>query len=658
MQSNKIILFKLVLLSCAFLFTQTQSFTQKSIINNFVDQLKPNQNLSDSIQLNILKTLAYRHHNLDSCEYYAELLIQHSEKNNDNLNFIRGHYYKAISLKKRGLFDAALINLQIAITVANSSNLHKEKCFALKEIGDIYFKSKDYKNTLNYYTQSRSAITLDTSSILVANIYLSLGNVFLQTAAFDSALIYFKKSIPLFKKNNYLQGVAYATGNIGMVFSSLNHLPQSNESLKTGIELLMPFSDYYAIICYQITLANNALKQDNYQYAKLLADSCLTTAINENLVPQQRDIYELQKQIYIALGNYKGAYQAQTQYYILRDSLINIDNVRKLADLRTEHEVSIKQAEVDKAFAQSKMRLYAIICLLIGVIALIIMRWMVVRKNKQLSRALELETAQRNEIETQRYYLEESNQTKDRLFAIIGHDLRGPMSTLKLSTTAIRELTKHKIDPNAEILMHGMVTTINQIEVLLNNLLNWSIEKQGMYSFRIEKIGIEELINNVFSMNEAMAHSKNIKMQNISPQKVGEVMIDSNCVSTVIRNLLSNALKFTRNGGEVTIKCSAQNSMLYIEVADTGIGISNDKINQLFDQAVTSEWGTYGEKGTGIGLSLVKELLSLNRGNIRVESELGQGSTFFVELPIRITNNIMGNLTNSSINNRSNSQMV
>ena len=167
---------------------------------------------------------------------------------------------------------------------------------------------------------------------------------------------------------------------------------------------------------------------------------------------------------------------------------------------------------------------------------------------------------------------------------------------------------------------------------LLENLLNWALSQTGRIPYHPENIHVKDLLVETKEALSAQANEKQVNIQwEIEP--VLQIYGDLASVQTIFRNLISNAIKYSNGGDTVTIKASANPKMVSMEVKDEGIGMSSEKLDEIFSLNVKSQQGTGGEKGSGLGLLLTKELVEMNKGHIEVSSQSGQGTTFTIQLP-------------------------
>jgi signal transduction histidine kinase/ligand-binding sensor domain-containing protein len=258
------------------------------------------------------------------------------------------------------------------------------------------------------------------------------------------------------------------------------------------------------------------------------------------------------------------------------------------------------------------------------------------KSNKILEERRQLIEEQADELKAQRDLLSEVNSVKDKLFSIIAHDLKNPFNTLK----GFVDLIQTRYDDYTEQERKNMISIIDKstdlVYNLLNNLLNWSRSQRGVIHFVPEIVNIVDLVNENIELFEKQAENKNIKIESRISAKDISLMIDKEMIHIVIRNILANAIKYTRVNGKIELNCTRENNNVIILVKDNGIGISMENKEKLFRNDIHfSTGGTNNETGTGIGLILCKELIEKHQGKIWIESELDQGTTIFVCLPVK-----------------------
>jgi PAS domain S-box-containing protein len=237
------------------------------------------------------------------------------------------------------------------------------------------------------------------------------------------------------------------------------------------------------------------------------------------------------------------------------------------------------------------------------------------------------------ELEKSKHELLEINSTKDKFFSIIAHDLRSPFSGFlgltKIMSEEIYNISMREVQEYAQTLQESA----ENLYKLLENLLEWSILQKGNKAFYPEYVNLNFIVKNNFEIYKAKANDKKLKIEYDIDRSIG-VFADNNMLNGILRNLISNAGKFTPENGTISVSALDLGEFVQISVKDTGIGMPEEILQNVFIMGEkTSRIGTAGESSTGLGLILVKEYVERNNGKIWAESEEGLGSTFHFTLP-------------------------
>jgi two-component system, sensor histidine kinase and response regulator len=232
--------------------------------------------------------------------------------------------------------------------------------------------------------------------------------------------------------------------------------------------------------------------------------------------------------------------------------------------------------------------------------------------------------------------LKKINDSKDTFFSIIAHDLRGPFSGfLGLSELLLDEYDDLQQEEISQI-ADSMNKAAKRLYSFLENLLEWSRSQMGRVEFYPNRLDISETITRIYSLFSVTAEDKKINTVSNIPKDTF-VYADNNMLNTILRNLVSNALKFTKQGGQITVDVNNENDdFLIVSVADNGVGMNDEAKDKIFRiDTKHSTPGTANEQGSGLGLLLCKDLVEKHNGRIWVESEVGKGTTFYFTLPLK-----------------------
>ena len=341
--------------------------------------------------------------------------------------------------------------------------------------------------------------------------------------------------------------------------------------------------------------------------------------INQRTI--QIEIYDYLGDYYKMTGNYKDAYETLNLQKNIQDSLFNIDKAKEIANLEAEFKLeksNAKVQELEQLGSKNLLQRNIIIIVAIVLALTLIMLSFFLRRITLLNEQL-------HKRETE---LQTSNTVKDKLFSIIGHDLRGPVGNIPIMLRILQDDTTTAEE--RQYIYETLVEHSNASLETLDKLLYWG-------QAQIKGIGLKPVdftpatyIQNDIKLIRSNAEQKQITITNNIPDNI-TIHGDPAHFDFIVRNLLSNAVKFTHNGGSVTIDTDLNSSpgFTVFTVKDDGVGITKEKIAEIFEPFSNSTKGTADERGTSIGLMLCKEFILQNNGKIWVESEPGKGSTFY-----------------------------
>lgn len=254
---------------------------------------------------------------------------------------------------------------------------------------------------------------------------------------------------------------------------------------------------------------------------------------------------------------------------------------------------------------------------------------------QKLNEELEHKVAERTtELTDTNQKLQELNATKDKFFSIIAHDLRNPFNNIislsKLLDSSSASSKPEFLQRNIQVIQRSAENAYN----LLDNLLNWARSQTGIMSFQPEETPLQLIINNAFEATMTMAQKKQVSITIIDGEN-HMVMADANMINTVLRNMMTNAIKFTATGGNITLQTEIVQNKARILVKDNGIGIDPQRIANLFSITErNSQPGTNNEPGTGLGLIICKEFVEKHGGSIMIEQNENKGTIFSFTLPL------------------------
>ncbi|WP_456379046.1 tetratricopeptide repeat protein [Lutibacter sp.] len=573
----------------------------------------------------------------DIANSYYEKSLAIAQKNNNtgeihsiinnigSLYFKWGQYDKAI--------NAFVQTLEYDKKQGNNANLSA----SCNNIGKVYFVWEKYEQAIAHYNLALeySKKTGDNSKIAIR--YANLGMAYFKMGNFEKALLYLNNALALDKKQGNEFKVAIRKSEIGKIieaqgdyFTALNF---QLKALKTFKQLKIQDSQsltYINIAEIYKHLKEFKKSEDNYLKAIKIANTI-------GLVYNEMIAYKGLSNLYKITNQFQKALDSYEKYSFLNRELFNKENNKQIAIFQVKFETEKKEKEISilkneaiiKDIKISKNRILWLSFLVISLLLLSI-AYVYIKKHKlkvEVNKILEKKNTQ----------LQLLNATKTKFFAIISHDLLNPIAAFHTLSNAMEE--SFNAIPKEKLLgfIKELNTSSEKMHLLLQNLLAWASINNGRMKFNPENIALNSLVEEVIAIQKINADVKELVISNTIPTQTG-IYTDRLMIATVLRNLISNAIKFSPEKSQITISAKKMDTKIHISVKDTGIGISEVDIQKLFKIEIdTKAIGTSNGKGTGLGLILCKELVEKCGGKIWVKSTINKGSEFIFSVPKKIT---------------------
>lgn len=342
--------------------------------------------------------------------------------------------------------------------------------------------------------------------------------------------------------------------------------------------------------------------------------------VQENNLVQKLNYLSQKKEWLVANQDYQTALAVADEIHTIDKKLYNQERASNIDNLEGQIAAAEKQIDLERLTSRNEnLRNFGIFAFII--FAIILTFWLMSRKKNKI-------------ISAQNQQLTQLNITKDQIFAVLGHDLRKPAISFRGITQKLRYLIDQKDFKTMEALGNVLEKNAFALNQLTDNLLNWALTQKDAISYQPTNIQLDEAMEEVMDLFQTVAADKSIGLTS----SIGEgqmLYADLNSFLIIIRNLVDNALKFTPKGGTVEVNSSIKNEGMVIKIKDSGIGIPPQELASIFTlKKNKSARGTVGEKGTGLGLHLVNELVKINQGSIDISSQLEKGTTIKVTFPM------------------------
>lgn len=590
---------------------------------------------------NFVKTLIalnteYMYGNSDKFEASAQQLLNVSQKNQHQGGICRGLFFLANAEEKKGNLTKALTLAQQAADVSEKHEFYLYHANALSFISRIYGIMKHEKKHIEYilkeyeYSSKIPADKLNPKEYLVNRI-VSSSNVSLAYISLKQPKEAVKYALVADKtcEEYYLKfkepyrlwhGALY---NVAFAYFRIKNYAKAEEYMKKAYQKMSLIKSEWRISQFDQMMGNIYLEQNKLNEAKEVLSKGIAYAKKEASIS---DLYRLSnalRQVYAKQQDFKSAYEELSMTKKYSDSLYQKDQTKVISEMTTKYETEkknqqIKLLEANNEIAETRKKQYSYLALgLASILLLSLLAIYQIRRAKQKTDA--------------------ANQQRDKLFSIVAHDLRSPVASLQHITSTISHVFKKK-DPQAtQLLSDTIEDAASTLYKLVDNLLQWSLIQWSGTLLRPTRFKIHHEIQEVISSLRNRAEMKQIDLTLVESPLL-EVYADRMSVQTIVRNLADNAIKFTPNNGSITISTQLHNEYVQVRITDSGIGIPPVIQKILFEDNAPqkSRLGTEGEKGTGVGLFVCKELALLNHGNLYLFSASDTGSEFLLELPLEM----------------------
>lgn len=581
----------------------------------------------------------------------------------------------------RGDFETALdYNLQIlklSEDIQDQASIGK----SLSDIGTNYIKTGDYPKGLEYLNKSKKIFdalgnkyNVVTVQSYMAQIYLqqgeldkakelvllnlayfeetdnqtlisgtlsNLGGIYAQQGNNEKALEYLERALVFIEKSGNIPYIAAFSQNIGFIYYDEGELERALEYLNKSLKLSYEIKNEKYIVAAKQKIGIILADQGKYNQAIPYGNDALIFYQNTGDVEGIRNASKSLVKSYKATDNYKKAFEMNELFFKMRDSLNSKENQKAIIEARVQSDFDKQKAiddlenEKEIAIETQKTKAQRNISIAIGVVLLLISLLAYVIFNR-----LKVTRQQKTIIEEQKKKVEQSEKYKEQFLANMSHEIRTPMHAI---SGMLKILERNEHPPAQDVYLKAMQTSSENLVVILNDVLDLSKIEAGKLEVEQIPVNPEAVIVNVVQLLKFKAEEKGLQLSYEVAADVPKFVIgDPTRLNQILLNLAGNAIKFTEKG-KVAISLTIEKQQLRFAIKDTGIGIATDKIEHIFkafEQAKGSTSRFYG--GTGLGLSISRQLVELQQGKIWAESNLGQGSTFYVTLPLTITSAALG----------------
>lgn len=651
------------------------NFGQEQKIADSLARIYKQGTLKDTARLDLLLNLSFNEvRDLQQGIKYSEELINLSQEAGNDKYLRAGYFINGTKKRLLGALDEALDAFFKSSEIAKKLHQLRGEGDAYSAIADIYSVGNNHANAISYYNKAVTTLRQTRDSISLASALLNAGDEFRKTKKYDSALLYCEEAKLIFDKVNYSSGKAYSLGNIGMVYASLgtNYLAEKN--MNEAIRILEETQDYYPICDYLISMADVYLNKGDNQAALNYTLKSLYLAEKYGLKEQVAQASLKLSDSYEKTGNLNEALKYYKKHIAYRDSINNISSIQKMADLRTNYEVSQKQAEVNLLQQQKQNQKNLTISLGIILGLSVVILGILFKNNQNKQKAYKILNLQKQETEAQKTKAETAltdlQLTQKQLIQTakmaslgelttgIAHEIQNPLNFVnnfsEVSVEMLDELREGTVNKlktpdkeEADAIINDLADNLKKInehgkraDSIVKGMLQHSTPSTGKKEptdinaladehLRLSYHGIRAK-DKSFKASFTTVLDKNIGYIEVVPQDIGRVLL----------NLYNNAFyavkEKKKQRGEafeplVSVTTRKIGDTAEIAVHDNGTGIPQKVMDKIFNPFFTTK--PTGQ-GTGLGLSISYDIIKAHGGELKVETKEGEFAKFIIRLPI------------------------
>ena len=598
-------------------------------------------------EINYYKALIYT----DKNDYFNAIDNYNKSKQffrqiNDTLGVAKINNSLGLIEIKRGNYNTGLELSLSAIKIFENKNMRRDLSLAYNNLAEAYFNTEQVDKALefNFKALNMREQLKDSFGMKISNKNIAM--LYSMRKEYRKSIEYYEKVLELLnpKKDQALRGEILP--RIGDQYLQFREFDKAAGYLDEGLEYNRSIDNKEGIFQTLNSIGDLNLKLKKTKLAESQILEAKQLAKNSSDKHQILKNYRLLVRLDSMQNQFQSAFKWQSEYYRLKEELekqeqpkipVNTDLIKEegLNETNGNNDYSSSNLSTAEENQLQKLKIisYILVAAFITVLTVLLLIYLKRKNTIKYTEELEAKNEQiqlQNEaILAQTQHLEEINKSKDRLFSIVSHDLKDSISSIKGFLDLLREDSISREEFTE--LIPELSDHANNASLLLYNLLNWSKSQMQNLEPNPELFNIQEVFHNKMSLVEPKIEQKRIVL--IDESQRDFVFADKSMIEIVIQNLITNAVKFSKVGDIITVSNYDQNGKSLICVEDTGVGMSKEVLNKLFKGSGYTTVGTKNEKGTGLGLTICKELVELNKGRIWAESTPNVGSKFYVELP-------------------------
>lgn len=574
--------------------------------------------------------------NFDSSNYYYTLATNKANEFEFYDSYVRNIINHSFILNNQGHYAKSIVMLNEAQQRSSEMDNAELDALLASALGSVYYAMGDIqkmhfqlRKAIRYYLETKNYPVLTIHYMNIAESFSSL------EFNYDSAFFYFDKALAISTERNrpnILNVIDLTRGNINydegnydsaeVYYLRALQNPLTEKHIRRKTAVLVNLANVYRM------KKNYSAARHYYTMGERFADSL-------HFIEYQLNAILGLVRIDSALKNYEQAFFKNQEYQVLKETLDKTEVSNSLKVMEAERNLEVQKLEnelleKENIFQQNQIlnQRILVVFILLGFVGSLIFTIVQLRNSKKIKQLNTLLNSNIAKLDEQNAALDKASKTKDKFFGILSHDLRSPSATLQTGLSMLNKEWDDFSEEERTHLIHQLDQTAENTHALLEDLLRWTQIQQGGLKVSTTKFRLADLVEELrllFYM--ALSQKEQTLTTRINPDI--EMMTDYQMLKQILHNLLTNAIKFTSHGGNITIEAAEEETGLKISVIDNGIGIPQEMLGRLFDlDADFGRPGTDNEKSSGMGLILCKDYATLLGAALRVDSEKDKGSNF------------------------------
>lgn len=562
------------------------------------------------------------------------LFLKANDLNNYTLSLVdEGGLY----VKKQDLKKASEVLLR-AKGIFEKLDLKGDLSLLYTTIGSLYHKQGNDNEAINFHKKSLQLNIADSFKLGISANYINLGVAYNSLKDYPKAQHYFEKALIIKKSIGDKAGLLKCYNNLGVICMNTGNTTKAIEYHTKSMEIAESINSLPDKAMCQINLGYDYQKAGNYLKAIHHTTKGLELAKLSKDLSMQQDCGKVLSECFAKTGQYETAYEMLNFYKKISDSLTTINNAKEISNIQTQYQSiqkdnqikSLRITATKQELNIQQLRNYSFLALFLLVVVILLVLFF----RQKAKNAKKVQNK-----------LQEINNLKNAFFANLSHEFRTPLTLMLGPAEKLLETASDKDRPLLQLIHRNARRMLSLDE----QLLEFTKIDSGVQKLKLQKGNIVLLVNAIVNSFSLQAIQHKIILESTSTERIIDCYFDTDIIEKVIGNLISNAIKYTPNGGSISVNLATElgttaaatlatankPNNLIIQVIDTGLGIAKEKQDSIFDRFYqVKNYSSEHPSGYGIGLALVKELITLHKGHISLTSNPGKGSVFTVKLSL------------------------